>query len=305
MSVYSDNKYRKDAPNDAWYKIFGFIKPNSTILDIGCSSGSLGAALKKEKKVHVIGIDLDKADVELAKQNLDEAHVGNVETDDLSKFGTFDYVVMADVLEHLLDPVSTLKKVKKLLKPNGAFVFSIPNMANATTRIELLKGNFTYKDFGLLDRTHLHFYDRAEVNRIFNEAGMIVEKMDCTLRVIPDNILEQELAKIGIDLTPKFKKHLSDTDAATYQFIGIARPGKTPNKMKAISTTELDVISIEMERLNAAHREDISMHQKIIKRLESEVSRLDTELSAILNSRSWKAVKRVHKVKSLIPKRRS
>lgn len=304
MSVYSNNRLVKNHPNDAWFKIFQFIKPNTTVLDIGCSSGKLGAALKKEKKVKVTGLDIDAEDVKLAKKNLDAAYVVNIEEADLSKYGTFDYVIMADVIEHLVDPVKVLKKVKKLLKPKGSFIFSIPNMANVTTRIELLKGQFTYKEFGLLDRTHLHFYDTAEVNRIFSEAGLVVKKMDCTLRPIPDDLLKKELAEVGIKLTPKLKNVLNKPDSTIYQFIGVAKPGKITKKIATDTTTQLDIISVEIEGIRKDYEGQLKERDEILGKIDQEKHRLEHELSGILNSKSWKLVQKAQTVKKHIaPKR--
>lgn len=300
MSVYSKNKYDKHQPNDAWFKIFQYIQPNKRILDIGCSSGRLGAALKKEKNVYIVGLDIDKADVELAKKNLDEAHIANLETDDLSAYGKFDYVIMADVIEHLVDPVSALQKVKTLLKPGGKFVFSIPNMANVTTRLELLGGRFAYKEFGLLDKTHLHFYDTKEVDRVFKAAGLAVQEMNCTLRPIPDELLKTELDKLGIALTPKLKKLLNSQDAIIYQFIGVAKAGK-PVTLKPESTTHLDVISEQIDEMRQGYDKEIAKKTTEIEGLSKEVNRLDTELSAILNSKSWKLVTKIQDAKHKLP----
>lgn len=300
MSVYANNRLVKDNPNDAWSKIFQFIEPKTTVLDIGCSSGKLGQALKKEKEVHVTGIDIDADDVRLAKKNLDAAYVVNIEKEDLAKYGTFDYVIMSDVVEHLVDPVAVLKKVKQLLKKDGKFVFSIPNMANVTTRIELLKGQFTYKDFGLLDRTHLHFYDTTEVNRVFNESGFVIRSMDCTLRPIPEKLLKKELEGIGISLTPKLHQILTKPDAAIYQFIGVATPGKTPHKMAPETTIQLDIISVEMERMRNDFDKQLKERDEILGRLDGEKRRLQHELDLIHGSKSWKLLTKAQNVKKRI-----
>src|SRR5688572_24540602 len=116
MSVYANNTMANVRPNDAWYKLFTFIPPNARILDVGCSSGNLGAALKEQKGDTVVGIDIDEPDIQKAKQVLDEAHVVDLEKDDLGRFGKFDVIIMADVIEHLIDPVGVLKKLRPLLK---------------------------------------------------------------------------------------------------------------------------------------------------------------------------------------------
>ncbi len=311
MSVYSNNKYDKTRVNDAWYKVVQFIPPKAKVLDIGCSSGQLGYSLKKEKGAYVVGLDIDKQDLELAKKNLDKAYLLNVEQDDLSHLGAFDIIIMADVIEHLVNPVAALKKVKQLLNENGQLVFSIPNMANITTRLELLKGRFEYKDFGVLDRTHLRFYDKQEVDRVFREAGLQITQTDCTLREIPENILRQELKSIGISLTPAFTKFLKNDEALTYQFVGTAVISKSPRPFTIKTTSPLDSVSRYIDSLNEHHQQKTRDHDNQVQNLQKEIQHLQKELEEheqhrltvareldnIRNSRTWKLVSKIHTVR--------
>lgn len=305
MSVYSNNDLSKQTPNDAWFKIFQYIDPDTNILDIGCSSGKLGEALREQKNVHIVGLDIDTQDVELAKRNLNEAHLINIETDDLGFLGQFDAIIFADVIEHLLDPVAALKKIKPLLKKNGKVIFSIPNMANVTIRIELLKGNFEYKDFGLLDRTHLHFYDKKEVQRVFNEAGYQVVDTDCTLREIPEDLLRSELKPLGIELAPKLSELLNSAEAITYQFIGYAQLTDKPQKFTPKTTSPLDSVSIQIDNIKSQYDEllkakdaELIAKTKHIKQLDNRVNLLDAELLAVHTSKSWKLIQKVRNVKN-------
>lgn len=314
-SVYSENTFRGEHLNDAWSKIVKFVPPGKRILDVGCSSGRLGAALKTVKNGYVVGIDINQEDIELAKQNLDKAFVVDLEKDSLTKLGKFDVIIMADVIEHLVNPVKVLKKLKVLLVPNGRLVFSIPNMANVTTRIELLKGRFEYKDFGLLDRTHLRFYDKFEVNRVFAEAGLEVVKTNYTSRELPKEILEKDLAEVGIKLTDKLAKYLYDTDALVYQFIGYTKAVDNPTKKMPLTTTShLDSISREIAAIQQQHASEIIERDKTIADLkhkfetirdsakiaDEERNQLKHELEAIKSSKGWKLLSRLYKIKHFI-----
>jgi TolA-binding protein len=93
---------------------------------------------------------------------------------------------------------------------------------------------------------------------------------------------------------------LSRPDATIYQFIGVAVPAKNPKKMKVATTTPLDIISIEIESLQKSHAAEVQRMQTELDKLDTEVRRLDAELSGILNSRSWKAVRKVHSIKATI-----
>lgn len=316
MSVYANNHYVEERLNDAWHKLFGFIPEGSRVLDVGCSSGHLGEELRKQKKAYVVGIDINKEDINEAKKILDEAYVVDLENDDLKKLGSFDYIIMADVIEHLVDPVSVLIKLKELFKDKGEFVFSIPNMANVTTRIELLKGRFEYKDFGVLDRTHLHFYDYNEVERVFNDAGYTVKKTDCTIRTIPEDILRKDLASIGLEYSEHFEKMVHDNNGFVFQFIGIAVPKKgTKRGFKVQTTSPLDSISVEIDLIRNSLQSRIDLSEKSlsderkrITTLESKIEGLKAELSSSLNelklikeSKGWKALEKARKIKKLLP----
>jgi SAM-dependent methyltransferase len=303
MSVYSSNKLSKFGPNDAWVKLFELVPKGSKVLDIGCSSGNLGHELKQQKGVHVVGIDIDQADLDEASKRLDEVHLLNVESDDLSGLGQFDVIVMADVIEHLFYPVPALKKIRKLLKPKGRLVFSIPNMANVTTRVELLKGRFEYKDFGLLDRTHIHFYDEVEVNRVFMESGLNVVRTDCTVRDIPEKILIQDLDSVGIKLTPKLSKHLKESKGLIYQFIGYAVASNKPKPFKGATSSDLDSVSKMMreaeEQVSRLTAESESAKSKT-QALQKHLDEVNAELQGILQSKGWKALEKAHRVKHVL-----
>src|SRR5207248_2616993 len=75
----------------------------------------------------------------------------------------FDAILFADVLEHLRDPAALLKRVRPLVAENGVVIASIPNVAHASVRLALLGGSFRYREWGLLDETHLRFFTRHGV----------------------------------------------------------------------------------------------------------------------------------------------
>jgi 2-polyprenyl-3-methyl-5-hydroxy-6-metoxy-1,4-benzoquinol methylase len=90
--------------------------------------------------------------------------------------GSFDFVVLGDVLEHLADPWEALRLVRGLLSPGGVAVVSVPNVAAWPVRLGLLAGSFEYRDFGILDRTHLRFFTRATARELVESAGFAVER---------------------------------------------------------------------------------------------------------------------------------
>jgi SAM-dependent methyltransferase len=151
------------------------------ILDVGCASGATGAVLKERQPCEVVGIELFAGAAPRARTRLDDVVVGDVSTlpPDTFPEGRFDCVVCGDVLEHLAHPQPTLRKLVHWLEPGGVCVASIPNVAHVSVlRQLLLTGRWDYTDGGILDRSHLRFFGRANALALFAEAGLVVESVD-------------------------------------------------------------------------------------------------------------------------------
>jgi 2-polyprenyl-3-methyl-5-hydroxy-6-metoxy-1,4-benzoquinol methylase len=83
----------------------------------------------------------------------------------------FDLVTFGDVLEHLIDPQTTLRDTRKVLVPGGRVLISLPNIAHWTIRLKLLLGRFEYEPCGILDCTHLRFFTVETARRMIQDAG--------------------------------------------------------------------------------------------------------------------------------------
>lgn len=263
MSNYT-GIFTPGAVNNPWNKAFDLIKTGSLVLDVGCSSGNFGEALIKYKKCIVDGIEPDKDDSISAAKKLRRVSTKFVEDalkTDLNE-EKYDAIVFLDVIEHLYNPVSTLRSLKKNLKPNGIVVFSIPNMAHISVRLMLLKGDFEYANTGLLDNTHLHFYTKKEIERLFAEAGFMINVLGHTEAIYSDEQITDELDKLGIKYTDKLAKILGDDSAHIFQYVGsavmstpkkIKRKLLNPNPHDSIARWKEDKISkqaIEIDNLN-------------------------------------------------------
>lgn len=139
----------------------------------------MGAALKARQHAEVWGIESNTGAAQRARSRLDRVIEGDIEslyrqTDELpSRY--FDTIVYADVLEHWRDPLAVLRGLRRTLAPNGQVIASIPNTRHYTIVAGLLAGNWTYEPAGLLDRTHLRFFTRREMEKLFFRAGFSVE----------------------------------------------------------------------------------------------------------------------------------
>lgn len=106
---------------------------------------------------------------------------GNIETMQIPyEKDTFDYIILADVLEHLHDPERILQKLLPYLKADGSILCSVPNILNRHVISDLLRGKLEYQDAGILDRTHLRFFTMDSIVRVFERCGMEVTQMMAT-----------------------------------------------------------------------------------------------------------------------------
>ena len=153
------------------------------VLDVGCAAGCLGQAIKARQKASVCGIELSPEVARTAEQHLDEVIIGDVEEMELSfEEGHFDCIVCGDVLEHLQRPKQFLRQARRWLAPGGCLVASIPNVRYHSVIRGLLAGDWTYEPAGLLDRGHLRFFTRREIEKLFYRAGYRL----CRIEPIPN-----------------------------------------------------------------------------------------------------------------------
>jgi O-antigen biosynthesis protein len=158
-------------------EITKYIPANAKhILDLGCASGEVGESIKKKYMCEVIGIEIDEVQAQKAALKIDHVIVGNIEIIDPGfSTGQFDCIVFADVLEHLRDPQSILKKYLRYLSDGGNVIISVPNIRHISVLCEIIvKGEWRYRPFGILDEGHLRFFTYKSFLRLLKESGLEV-----------------------------------------------------------------------------------------------------------------------------------
>lgn len=152
------------------------------LLDVGCGTGRLGGSLKTLGIPRVVGVELNPRAAAEARAMLDEVVVADIEKDPLPfADGSFDCIVYGDILEHLVDPWTTLHSQRRLLTPAGAVVVSIPNVAYWRNVLDILRGRWEYTASGTLDATHLRFFTWAGIEQLLDQAGYRVERVKTPL----------------------------------------------------------------------------------------------------------------------------
>lgn len=153
------------------------IPEKSNLLEIGCATGFVGEYLIKNKKCKVTGVELGKEESHLAVKKLNKVIVGDVEEETtLNKIvREFDVVYASALIEHLKDPWRALKSWKKFLKKNGKLIITTSNIAHWSIRINLLLGKFEYKEYGILDNTHMRFFTTITFKKLLTDSGYDIE----------------------------------------------------------------------------------------------------------------------------------
>ena len=159
--------------------------PPRMALDVGCNTGRLGEAIKKQYPDSVTwGIEPDAGAAAIASQRLPRVLATPIEDVDWAAegvgIGTFDTVFLLDVLEHIYDPWKTLLALRGMLAEGAQVLVSIPNMRNILLMQDLANGTFRYRPVGLLDITHIRFFTRDDLMRTFYQTGFRVTRTGLT-----------------------------------------------------------------------------------------------------------------------------
>lgn len=143
------------------------------VLDVGCAEGVLGPMLFERGAKEVIGIELVPEVAKRARKRLTRVLCGDVSTMRLPKtLGSFECIVLADVLEHVTDPGAVLGRLLPHLAADGMIVASIPNVRHHSVLSMLADGSWTYQDAGIMDRGHLRFFTFKEIKLLFESVGL-------------------------------------------------------------------------------------------------------------------------------------
>ena len=170
LDMYDDNTI-------SW--IAKIVRKNSTVLEFGPANGRLTRYLKNQKNCIVDIVEIDeesgKEAAQYARKALIGEEKGNIENFFWLENGKqYDYVVFADVLEHLIHADEVLKRCQLILKEKGNILVSVPNIAHNSIIIELINDEFRYNPTGILDNTHVRFFTRNSFERMASEAGWAV-----------------------------------------------------------------------------------------------------------------------------------
>lgn len=261
-------------------QIINLISDASRVLEFGCASGYMTKILKEVKNCVVDCVEINEQDAELAKAYCDKMLVGDVELIDfniLNSWGKYDYIIFADVLEHLKNPEKVLGKCKLLLNENGEILSSIPNVAHASIVLNLLDGKFQYQKIGLLDNTHLKLYTKKTIIDLFEESGYMA-------RVVGKTEIYPQFSEFAIDVSsfsPDIVDYIykNNPEANTYQFIVRSKVCSEENLLKefVIEKAKMEEEILELKKTINHQKETLTMQIDYSHGIESMVETKDID----------------------------
>ena len=144
----------------------------SRVLDIGCGSGP-NLRLLKERGHAATGLTLSETEARIVEKLGLSCRVWDITTETLPfPVQSFDALIFSHILEHVAWPEVVLRRYTKLLKPNGKVYVALPNAMQFIQRWQFLLGRFRYTETGIMDHTHLRFFDFLTARQLVENAGL-------------------------------------------------------------------------------------------------------------------------------------
>lgn len=188
MSDTHTYEYEIDLASDvAPARVIRMVTPGSRVLEIGAGPGSITRHLVNTLGCSTVALEVEPTALEKLQQvgctvyGLDLNQSGWAETLAREE-GKFDFVIAADVLEHVYDPWTVLGGMKSLLNDTGSVILSLPHAGHASVVACLLDEDFDYQNWGLLDRTHIRFFGVKNIESLYRSQGLEIEAAEFVVR---------------------------------------------------------------------------------------------------------------------------
>ena len=203
--------------------IIKMINSNSKILEFGPAHGRLTKYLKEELTCDIDIVEIDYEAGKEASNYGNKCFIGE-RLGDIEKYiwleevknEKYDYIIFADVLEHLHSPKKVLESCNSILKDTGSILMSIPNIAHNSVLIDLINDKFQYNMVGLLDNTHIRFFSYNSLIEMIEESGYKTVKEDAVYSRVGENEINNNYKCVSRELAKSLRKR---DKGNLYQFI--------------------------------------------------------------------------------------
>lgn len=244
MSSQHVYDYEVDLDSDsAPARVIRMAGRGKRVLEIGAGPGSITRHLSGTNGCDVVAAELDPAAIEILKAHTKAIYPLDLNDPNwpskLEKEGKFDVVIAADVLEHLYDPASVLKSMVSLLNDTGSIVLSLPHVSHCAIHACLLDEDFCYRDWGLLDKTHIRFFGLKNIEALHAQAGLSLVEAQFVVR-LPD---QTEFAERWNQLPANLRTGLLNANRHSLIYQVVTRASRTAQVAQPISLMDVPVES--------------------------------------------------------------
>ncbi len=169
--VYRDRVYE----NEGVPALVELVDPSlRRVVDLGCGAGA-NLRLLRERGHEVTGITLSEKEAAIVRNRGMACLVCDIVREGIPLLdASADALVFSHVLEHLEQPAEVLRRSLRLLRPGGGVYAAFPNALQFRQRWEFLRGRFRYTETGIMDRTHLRFFDFQSARELLEGCGVRV-----------------------------------------------------------------------------------------------------------------------------------
>ena len=159
-------------------ELIGQQTGNAKLLDIGCGSGTfLSMARNYGWELH--GIEISEALARLCRKNNPDANIRTARFEDVNlENGQFSLITLWDVIEHVIDPVDVISRIKDLLVDGGVALFCTPDESSSLARLgkALYRTRLMqYPALALHPPNHTYFFSRIGFHKMLEQVGFTVE----------------------------------------------------------------------------------------------------------------------------------
>jgi len=300
------------------------VEAGQRVLELGTGPGTVTRILHS-KGCKVTGVEMDPESLTMCAPFCERTLQANLEDPQWHQSlagEKFDVVLCADVLEHLRDPQPLLSFLPQFLNETGCVLISLPNASHLSVVASLMAGRFPYQTKGLLDKTHLRFFGREDIETLLADCGLVWQRWE-TVQLDPS---EAELSHFWHNLEPFDQDFLrvKCEDGLVYQHVLRAYPKHSAGlqfHVDKYSEDEAHLIQekthaqlaliTSLEQLKQAHailsewtEEKAQLNQRIeelsasldhaqatLAWTEDQLQNHQNSLHEVLNSASWKLTK--------------
>ncbi len=261
--------------NSSLKQVVRLVGKDKKVVDFGCATGYLASLLKQNGCI-ITGVEINPEAARVAEKHCRKVVVADLDFAsvlDILHGESFDVAVFGDVLEHLRNPWKVLQEVKNLINPDGYIVVSIPNVAHGAVRLSLLKGEFNYEEFGVLDETHLRFFTRESIQKMLISTGYLIDEWRTTKS---DVFLGQWIPKVNeAEFDPALVNQiLAEENSDVLQFIVKAMPEPLENRLRSMKVFFKDAVNgLEESSLKLKYFQDELL--KVKAQLEAAQSQIE------------------------------